>query len=132
MNIKPFEKLSKGKAKLYFVNFYKKEDNSYHFSKNGITRFVDAADRFRYEPDQYRHWTIKVLFSVIGPENLIKKEEDYLKSLYKKDFWLPDDLFFKGITEIRKYNRSQISEIIMYMKGLKYKLTVNTQQVKKN
>jgi len=125
-----FKKLCYGKAKLYLVNFYRKNNNKYEFSKIGHTTFVDAADRFKYEPEQYRHWNIKVMFSVVGPLDIIKNEEENIHSFYKKDFWLPEEYFFKGITEIRKYSYNQVSEIINYMKGLKHNLTVNNQQVK--
>lgn len=118
---RPFAKLPRGKLKLYFVNFYNKETNQYHFSKTGHTSFVDAADRFRFEPDQYRHWNIKVMFSLVGPEDYIKEQEEYIHSLHKKDFYLPEEYRFKGIKEIRILNYNQINEIIMYMKGLREK-----------
>lgn len=125
-----FYKLSPGKSKLYLVNFYKKENNKYDFSKTGITTFIDAADRFKYEPEQYIHWNIRVMFSVIGPRDVMEEEEKRIQSLYRKDFWLPENFFFKGITEIRKYNYSQISEIIKYMKSLKHKLNIDNKLVK--
>jgi hypothetical protein len=121
-NNRPFAKLPPGKCKLYFVNFYNKENKKYHFSKTGHTHYIDAGDRFRFEPHQYRFWNIKVMFSLVGPEDIILKEEEYIHSLYKKDFYLPESMRFKGIKEIRILNYYQINEIIMYMKDLREKL----------
>lgn len=105
-------------AKLYFVRFQDKQSAEV-FYKFGHTYNYDVLLRFhddRYYKDMYNKWHIKVICSAYGPDTLVKQEEEFLLSKYKKDFWIEDKI--KGVKEIRKLTAQQIAETVAYFKCL--------------
>jgi hypothetical protein len=98
----PFERYKKG-AKVYLVEFIDKKTND-TFCKIGMTGYKDAMDRFRYDPEQYSKWSIRILATAYNPsKQVIEETEAILKMRYPKNFWLSEKI--GGVTEIVKLDK---------------------------
>jgi hypothetical protein len=107
---KPFAKLPIGELKLYLAVFKDAVTGDYCFHKFGHTSFHDAEDRFKYEPEQYKKWDIKILKTVWGPEeDILKLELEYQKR-YPKTFWIEEKI--GGVTEITKLKFDDVQKVI--------------------
>lgn len=116
---KQFSKLPLGELKLYLAVFKDGATGDYCFHKFGHTSFHDAADRFKYEPEQYKKWDITIMKTVWGPEeDILKLEEEYQKR-YPKTFWIEEKI--GGVTEITKLTQSQVKKVISEMSLLSEK-----------
>ena len=106
----PFSKLPPGELKLYLAVFKDGVTGDYCFHKFGHTSFHDAADRFKYEPEQYKKWDITIMKTVWGPEEeILKLEEEYQKR-YPKTFWIEEKI--GGVTEITRLTIADVKNII--------------------
>lgn len=109
-NRAPFAKLPPGELKLYLAVFKDGATGDYCFHKFGHTSFHDAADRFKYEPEQYKKWDITIMKTVWGPEeDILKLEEEYQKR-YPKTFWIEEKI--GGVTEITKLSYEDVKKVI--------------------
>lgn len=107
---KPFAKLPPEELKLYLAVFREGTTGDYCFHKFGHTSYHDAADRFKYEPEQYSKWDITIMKTVWGPrEEILKLEEEYQKR-YPKTFWIEEKI--GGVTEITKLNPDDVKKVI--------------------
>lgn len=112
---KPFERYKKG-AKVYLAEFTNKETGD-SFLKIGYTGYKDAMDRFRYEPEQYEKWDIRILSTAFNPsKEVIEQTEEALKKKYPKNFWLPEKIV--GVTEIVKLDRNTRAAAIQEVRTL--------------
>lgn len=112
---KPFLRYKKG-LKLYLAEFTDKVSGD-TFLKIGYTGYKDAADRFRYEPDQYTKWNIRILCTAYHPaREIIEQTEEYLKRKYPKNFWLPEKIV--GVTEIVKLDKQTRYQAIQEIRQL--------------
>ena len=94
-----FERYKTG-AKIYLAEFTNKETGA-SFLKVGYTGYRDAADRFRYEPEQYNKWNIRILCTAYNTsKEIIENTEKHFKEKYPKNFWLEEKI--SGVTEIFK------------------------------
>jgi hypothetical protein len=107
---KPFSKLPPGELKLYLAVFKDGATGDYCFHKFGHTSYHDAADRFKYDPEQYSKWDITIMKTIWGPEEeILKLEEEYQKR-YPKTFWIEEKI--GGVTEITKLTPEQVKTTI--------------------
>ena len=107
---KPFAKLPPEELKLYLAVFREGTTGDYCFHKFGHTSYHDAADRFKYEPEQYSKWDITIMKTVWGPEeDILKLEEEYQKR-YPKTFWIEEKI--GGVTEITKLKPDDVKKVI--------------------
>ena len=112
---KPFERYMKG-AKVYLAEFTDKKTGD-SFLKIGYTGYKDAMDRFRYEPEQYSKWNIRILSTAYNPsKEVIEQTEDMLKKKYPKNFWLPEKIV--GVTEIVKLDNGTRYQVIQEMRTM--------------
>lgn len=103
-------------AKLYLAEFTDKT-NGDSFLKIGYTGYKDAADRFRYEPEQYSKWDIRILCTAYNPsKEIIEQTEAELKQKYPKNFWLEEKIV--GVTEIVKMTKSIRYQAIQEVRDL--------------
>lgn len=110
-----FERYMKG-AKLYLAEFTDKT-NGDTFLKIGYTGYKDAADRFRYEPEQYSKWDIRILCTAYNPDKqVIEQTETELKQKYPKNFWLEEKIV--GVTEIVKMDKNRRYQAIQEVRNL--------------
>lgn len=100
-------------GKLYFARFTNKETGEIEFYKFGHTSSYDAMDRFRYEPEQYSKWDIKIMKTVYGPLEQIKGMERCFLSLYPKNIWVEEKI--SGVTEVVMIDDRYIPKIISAM-----------------
>lgn len=107
---KPFSKLPPGELKLYLAVFKEADTKKYCFHKFGHTSYHDAADRFRYEPEQYAKWDITIMKTIWGPEDKILELEEEYQRKYPKDFWIDEKI--SGVTEITKLTTTQVKSVI--------------------
>lgn len=109
MEDKLFKRYQKG-AKIYLAEFTDKRDGK-TFLKIGYTGYKDAADRFRYDAEQYTNWDIRILCSAYHPsKKVIEETEVMFKKKYPKNFWLQEKI--SGVTEIVKLDRKTRTNII--------------------
>ena len=106
----PFAKLPLGELKLYLAVFKDGSTGDYCFHKFGHTSFHDAADRFKYEPEQYKKWDITIMKTVWGPEEDILRLEEEYQERYPKTFWIQEKI--GGVTEITKLKPQDVKKII--------------------
>ena len=110
-----FERYMRG-AKVYLAEFTEKE-NGNSFLKIGFTGYKDAADRFRYEPEQYGKWDIRILCTAYHPDKtVIEATEETLKKKYPKNFWLEEKIV--GVTEIVKLDKKTRYNVIQEIRQL--------------
>lgn len=109
-NRAPFAKLPPGELKLYLAVFKDAETDEYCFHKFGHTSYHDAADRFKYEPEQYSKWNITIMKTVWGPEKDILKLEEEYQQRYPKTFWIKEKI--GGVTEITKLGLDEVRKVI--------------------
>jgi len=107
-------------GKMYLARFTNKETKEIDFYKFGHTSSWDAADRFKYEPEQYSKWEIKIMKTIAGPLDEMKGIEEAFKAFYPKNLWVEEKI--SGVTEIVTLSREQVNEIINKMEvlGTKY------------
>lgn len=99
------ERYTNGFCKVYFAEFVAKDTND-KFYKIGHTKYKDAMDRFRYEPEQYNPWHIRILSTIICESvHSAKILEKTLHLHYPKNFWLEEKIV--GVTEIVKLDRPE-------------------------
>lgn len=104
------DRYSNGWCKVYFAEFKNKEDNSI-FYKIGYTSFRDAADRFRYESDQYNKWNIRILSTIMcNSIPTAKLVEKLLHLHYPKNFWLEEKIV--GVTEVFKVDHDNYIDLL--------------------
>jgi len=102
--------------KIYLAEFTDKITGD-SFLKIGYTGYKDAADRFRYEPEQYSKWNIRILCTAYHPSReVIEQTEEALKKRYPKNFWLPEKIV--GVTEIVKLDRTTRYQAIQEIRQL--------------
>lgn len=106
----PFAKLPHGDLKLYFAAFKKPDTGEIDFYKFGHTSYIDAADRFKYAPEQYSKWDVQIYKTVWGPEEDILKLELEYQERYPKTFWIEEKI--GGVTEITRVTKSEVKTII--------------------
>lgn len=110
-----FERYKRG-AKIYLAEFTDKVTGK-SFLKIGYTGYKDAADRFRYEPDQYQAWNIRILCTAYHPsKKVIEKTEESFKKKYPKNFWLREKIV--GVTEIVKLDNKTRYNVIQEIRQL--------------
>lgn len=110
-----FERYNRG-AKVYLAEFTDKENGS-SFLKFGYTGYKDAADRFRFEPEQYTKWDIRILCTAYHPDKtVIEATEESLKKKYPKNFWLEEKIV--GVTEIVKMSKAERYKAIQEVREL--------------
>jgi hypothetical protein len=103
-------------AKLYLAEFLNKVSGD-AFLKFGYTGYKDAADRFRYEPEQYNKWDIRILATAYHPDKkVVEDTETILKTRYPKNFWLEEKIV--GVTEIVKLDPQTRFEAIREVRKL--------------
>jgi len=103
-------------AKIYLAEFTDKVTGE-SFLKFGYTGYKDAADRFRFEPEQYSKWDIRILCTAYHPEKLVIEEaEEFLKKKYPKNFWLEEKIV--GVTEIVKMDKATRYKAIQEVRKL--------------
>jgi len=103
-------------GKVYFARFTDKQTKQV-FYKFGHTKSYDAMDRFKYEPEQYSKWDIKIMCTVYGPMEQMIGIEEALKAIYPKNLWLNEKI--SGVTEIVEFNdHTQVNHIIHSFKRL--------------
>ena len=113
-----FERYMKG-AKIYLAEFTDKTTGE-SFLKFGYTGYKDAADRFRYEPEQYAKWDIRILCTAYNSnKQLIEQIETQLKARYPKNFWLEEKIV--GVTEIVKMDKATRFKAIQEIRTLNEK-----------
>lgn len=106
----PFAKLPEGELKLYLARFDNAATGDLDFYKFGHTSFHDAADRFKYDPDQYKKWKVTIIKTVWGPsEDILNLELEYQQK-YPKNFWIEEKI--GGVTEITRISPVQVKNII--------------------
>ena len=105
---------------MYLARFTNKETDKVDFYKFGHTSNWDAAERFKYEPEQYEKWDIKIMKTVAGPLDEMRGIEEAFKAFYPKNLWLDEKI--GGVTEIVSLTKEQVNEIIQKMEflGTKY------------
>lgn len=103
-------------GKVYFARFTDKKTKQV-FYKFGHTKSYDALDRFKYEPEQYSKWDIKIMCTVYGPLDQMIGIEEALKAFYPKNLWLDEKI--SGVTEIVEFKtHEQVNHIINSFKRL--------------
>lgn len=99
------------KIKLYFAQFKSKVETN-TFYKFGITGKSDALKRFEGEENIDKFFNVRILASAIGVDwDPWFKEQEYFKR-FKKNFWLPERMRFKGVTEIVKLPYNDVGTIL--------------------
>jgi hypothetical protein len=84
---------------VYLVDFINRETKAVDFQKFGHTRFVDVADRFKVEPDQYAKWEIRILAKAHNNDiEKVKGAEEAFHSVFPKNLWIEEKI--GGVTEI--------------------------------
>ena len=101
--------------KLYLARFRHTESGD-QFYKIGQCYQYDADERFLFDPDQYNNYTIKIMASAWGPADAVDIWEQKLLDIKPKDFWIKEK--FSGVTELRRYNREELSDIFNTFKRL--------------
>lgn len=110
-----FERYKKG-AKIYLAEFTDKVTGK-TFLKIGYTGYKDAADRFRYESEQYDKWDIRILCTAYHPsKKVIEETEEAFKKKYPKNFWLREKIV--GVTEIVKLDNKTRYNVIQEIRQL--------------
>lgn len=127
----PFAKLPPGELKLYFARFDNAETDELDFYKFGHTSYHDAADRFKYDPEQYKKWRVTIIKTVWGPEEDILKLELEYQAKYPKKFWIEEKI--GGVTEITRVTPQQVKTIIneFELLGTKFYQERERQRVRK-
>ena len=97
----------KRNRKLYLARFTHKTGDMFY--KIGQCRNYNAEDRFLHDPDQYVDYDIKIMASAWGPEDEVDAWEERLLNIKKKDFWVEGK--FSGVTEIRKFDKGELSYV---------------------
>lgn len=103
-------------GKVYLARFSNKSTGEVDFYKFGHTSSYDAADRFKYDPEQYSKWDIKIMKTVYGPISEMVCIEETLKALYPKNLFIEEKI--SGVTEITKLVQSDVNKIISAMDKL--------------
>lgn len=103
-------------GKVYFARFTNKSSGEVSFYKFGHTSSYDAMDRFRYDPEQYAKWDIKILKTVYGPLDEMKGIEQTLRAFYPKNIWIEEKI--SGVTETVMLTEVAVSKIISIMESL--------------
>ena len=104
------ERYSNGWCKVYLAEFKNVTSNDV-FYKVGYTAYKDAADRFRYESDQYKKWNIRILSTIICNSTFTAKMIEKIFHLhYPKNFWLEEKIV--GVTEIFKVDREKYLDLL--------------------
>jgi len=104
------ERYSNGWCKVYLAEFKNKSDGII-FYKIGYTSFKDALNRFRYEPEQYEAWNIRIISTIICNSIVTAKLVEKILLLYNpKNFWLNEKI--KGVTEIVQLPREQYLDLL--------------------
>lgn len=103
-------------TKAYLVEFTNTEDN-YSFLKFGATNSYDVEDRFKYDPDQYRGFDIRIISSIYAKKgNRYHKrmgdvEQYFLEKYPRNTKYFKEN--FSGISETYKpSDRTERSKII--------------------
>lgn len=104
-------------GKMYFARFKNKQTGKVEFYKFGHTSSYDAMDRFKYDPEQYSKWDIKIMKTVYGPLEEMKGIEETFKAMYPKNIWIEEKV--SGVTEIVNIqDQAVINKIIDAMSRL--------------
>ena len=113
--------------KLYLARFTQKESRD-QFYKIGQCYNYDAEARFLFDPEQYDNYDIKIMASAWGPADQVDKWEQKLLDIKPKDFWIKEK--FSGVTELRRYNKEELSDIFNTLKRLSSEWYERRQQAK--
>jgi len=100
-------------GKVYLARFTNKSTGKVEFYKFGHTANYDALERFKYSPEQYEKWDIKIMKTIYGPLDEMKGIEESFKAFYPKNIWLEEKI--SGVTEIVVLNQQQVNTIIEKM-----------------
>ncbi len=104
------ERYSNGWCKVYLAEFKNKSDGTI-FYKIGYTSFKDALNRFKFDPEQYEAWNIRIISTIICNSIVTAKLVEKILLLYNpKNFWLNEKI--KGVTEIVQLPREQYLDLL--------------------
>lgn len=103
-------------GKMYFARFTNNETGEVEFYKFGHTSSYDAMDRFKYEPEQYSKWSIKIMKTIYGPLDEMKGVEQAFRAFYPKNIWIEEKI--SGVTETVALNSAQVDRIIKAMDSI--------------
>ena len=101
--------------KLYLARFIHKASGD-QFYKIGQCYNYDAQERFLFDPEQYHNYDIKIMASAWGPADEVDEWEQNILSIKPKDFWIKEK--FSGVTELRRYNELELSDIFNILNDL--------------
>jgi hypothetical protein len=113
--------------KLYLARFTQKESGD-QFYKIGQCWQYDADERFLFDPAQYYNYDIKIMASAWGPADQVDEWEQNLLDIKPKDFWIKEK--FSGVTELRRYNGLELTNIFNILKDLRSRWYEQRQQSK--
>ena len=104
------ERYGNGWCKVYLAEFVNKRSKN-KFYKIGYTTFKDAMDRFRYEPDGYKSFEIRILSTIMCDSiNAAKLVEKTFLVNYPKNLWVEEKI--KGVTEIFKLPHEEYLDLL--------------------
>jgi DNA-binding MarR family transcriptional regulator len=132
--MKYYIKYKNGEWKVYIIRLDSKEDNTFLFSKGGITEFQDADARLYFnqllEKVNFRDsFNCVIVTSQKFPNKESAEEAEKIILKILGEVPTHEELYefiTSGITEIRKYDHSKVQKAVKKLKELKLKAWANS------